>query len=249
MTRISDTKTYDKDVQFHSESMKLDLIVVAFANLGVLLIASQVDLSYWLDGLTFSGADIFIPLTISLSLSLVYLLERKRRLAIQERDKFMRESRHDNLTGLYNRQYLQDSATIELERTKRVLSTFSVILLDIDDFKKINDNEGHNVGDQVLTQFAHVLEQTVRQIDVVARWGGEEFIILCRDTNDQGAFTLAGKVRQALKETDFTCQQNVTASMGVASVEEAHNLEELIKLADQRMYQAKREGKDRIISR
>lgn len=246
---MSETKAFNTDVRAKSDDLKLDLILVGFANLGVLLLSSQVNLSFWLEGLAFSGADLFIPLSISLSLSLVYLLERKRRLAVQERDRFMRESRHDNLTGLYNRQYLQDSATIELERTKRVPSTFSVIMLDIDDFKKINDSEGHNIGDKVLTEFAQILGQTVRQIDVVARWGGEEFIILCRDTNDEGAFTLAGKIKQSLKETDFSCNQKVTASTGVASVEEAQNLEDLIKLADERMYEAKRQGKDRIVNR
>ncbi|MDV7339689.1 GGDEF domain-containing protein [Terasakiella sp. A23] len=249
MAKLREIKALEDQCRTDNAGFKADLFIVGFANLAVLLIASQVDLTEWLQGVAFTGAGIFIPLSISLSLSLVYLSERKRREAAAQRDRFMLESKHDNLTGLYNRQFLQDSANIELARTKRVPSTFSVILLDIDHFKKINDTQGHDIGDAVLKTFSHVLENVVRQIDVVARWGGEEFIIMCRDTNDQGAYTLATKIQKGLKEATFACNHPVTASMGVASVDEAENLEDLIKIADTRMYEAKNQGRNRIVNR
>lgn len=248
MPQASPLRPFEKQTTPPTHDFKVDWALVILFNLFVCLLTLQLELDRWLTDIMAIQTMLYVPLAGSLFLSLIYMLEKKRRVAIAERNKFMQESKHDTLTGLYNRQFFNDSARIELERTRRVPSTFSVIMIDIDDFKKINDTEGHAVGDAVLTVFAQVLEKTVRQIDVVARWGGEEFLILCRDTNEQGALTLAGKIRNALRQTTFACHQNVTASIGLASVTEAQNLEDLIKLADMRMYEAKRNGKDQIIN-
>ena len=247
MTKLQNVQALVKQGQPSHTFFRFEILLIAFVNLAVALISSQVDLVSWLTDVSVAGAGVFIPLSISLSLSIAYLADSKLRAVIVERDKFMLESMHDGLTGLYNRQFLHDSAQMEMERTRRVTSTFSVILLDIDNFKKINDTKGHDVGDQILTKFAQVLEKTVRNVDVVARWGGEEFIIMCRDTNDLGAVTVAQKIQNHLSQTNFPENLHVTASMGVASVEEASVLEDLIKLADMRMYEAKQLGRDRII--
>lgn len=248
MAQASPFRAFDKRTKSSTHDLRMEWAVVAVLNLVVLLLSQQLDLERWLSNIIAAQTVFYLPVALSLFLSLIYVLDRKRRIAIEERNRFMLESKHDTLTGLYNRQFFHDSARIELERTKRVPSTFAVIMLDIDDFKQINDTEGHATGDAVLTKFAHVLENTVRQIDVVARWGGEEFLILCRDTDENGAQTLAGKIRTALHQTDFACTQTVTVSMGLSCVSEAQTLEDLIKLADQRMYEAKRNGKDRIVS-
>ncbi|WP_417783299.1 GGDEF domain-containing protein [Terasakiella pusilla] len=247
MSQVTSVRAFEKQTKPHSHESKADWIFVLLFNLFVVFACLQMDMANWLTNIVATQTVIYLPIAASLFLSLIYMLEKKRRIAVGERNKFMRESKHDTLTGLYNRQFFHDSARIEMERTKRVPSTFSVVMLDIDDFKKINDTEGHAIGDAVLTEFAQVLENTVRQTDVVARWGGEEFLILCRDTNEQGALTLAGKIRKTLQQADFPCAQAVTASIGLSSVAEAQNLEDLIKLADLRMYEAKRSGKDRIV--
>lgn len=171
MSQATSFRALEKQTKPDSRAFKADWSLLVVFNLLVVLVSLQLDKAGWLTHIFSAQSIFFLPVAASLCLSLLYILEKKRRIAVEERNKFMRESKHDTLTGLYNRQFFHDSARIELERTKRVPSTFSVIMLDIDDFKQINDTEGHATGDAVLTEFAQVLENTVRQIDVVARWG------------------------------------------------------------------------------
>ena len=155
----------------------------------------------------------------------------------------------DELTQLPNRRAFVQAATRELERSKRSGGSVGVAMLDVDDFKAINDTFGHTTGDQVLQAVAGALRAEVREIDVLARYGGEEFALLLPDTTVEGAWELAERLRVALASRDFgdgtTGPRRVTASVGVASGTRTA-LGELVDAADRALYRAKSAGKNRV---
>ncbi len=154
----------------------------------------------------------------------------------------------DQLTQLYNRIKIDEIMDIELIRTKRYGSIFSIILIDIDHFKLVNDTYGHIVGDSVLKEFASILKANVRDSDCVGRWGGEEFIIVCIETDTNGAVLVAEKLRDEIEKFNFTTVGNKTASFGVSS--SGKNIDETIILdnADKALYKAKNSGRNQVIS-
>lgn len=153
----------------------------------------------------------------------------------------------DRLTGLYNRAKLDRVMERELARANRYGETFGIILLDIDHFKLVNDNFGHRVGDELLVDFAQILQQNIRTIDTVGRWGGEEFMIICPNTDKQGTMTLAEHLKQSLSEHPFPEVGHKTASFGVTTFEAGDREENLLTRADKGLYQAKESGRNRVI--
>lgn len=150
---------------------------------------------------------------------------------------------HDGLTGVYNRHFLEESLAREFSRIKRYGGTMSLVMIDIDHFKFINDTHGHLVGDEVLRATAKRLEETLRQNDVLCRYGGEEFSLLLPETHIGGAHNLAERIRIRIAETSI-CHGNhaiaVTISAGIAEYHaEMTRYEDLIKAADDALYQAK----------
>lgn len=154
-------------------------------------------------------------------------------------------SKRDKLTNLYNRVKIDDALNQEIERAQRHNLELSVILLDIDNFKSINDNYGHIIGDKILSSFAQILQNNTRKIDVVGRWGGEEFIIISQNTNTKTAQILAEKLRLIIENFEFTSSIKNTASFGIAQFQKEDNSESLITRADNALYRAKRNGKNR----
>lgn len=154
----------------------------------------------------------------------------------------------DILTGLSNRRMMQSLMEKEEGRRKRSGGFYSVVVLDIDDFKKINDSHGHSAGDEVLVQLADILMAKLRLSDTPARFGGEEFVLLLPDTDLKGAMECAEIVRASL-ESAFVGSYvgKVTASFGVASSYEAESIKDLMNMADMRLYEAKRSGKNRVV--
>ncbi|MGM0471205.1 MAG: diguanylate cyclase [Bacillota bacterium] len=155
----------------------------------------------------------------------------------------------DGLTGLYNHSYFQRTLSSELERVKRYNQQLSLLLLDIDNFKKVNDNYGHPVGDQVLKQLADKLKKITRQMDIVARYGGEEFAIILPETGTKGAKKLAKRINQAIREMvveEEGVKISITVSIGLTTYQDHLSQKELISRVDEALYQAKEEGKDRI---
>ena len=187
------------------------------------------------------------------------LVARVRRcLAIQARmealasqvGEFQRLSSTDGLTGVHNHRHFQERLREEFRRAQRYDDALSLILLDLDHFKDVNDRFGHAAGDRVLREVASALQQGVRDTDLVARYGGEEFAVLLPRTHLTCALTVAERVRRelrALRPGDEGRLQ-VTASLGVSSFPHRAVLspEQLLLTADEALYQAKREGRDRV---
>lgn len=154
----------------------------------------------------------------------------------------------DQLTGLYNRKYLDEAIEAELERSSRYATTFSVIMVDIDFFKAINDTHGHLAGDKVLTTLAARLQDNIRDIDKLGRWGGEEFLIICPETDLSGASQLAEKLRTGIEVAECPNVGKRTASFGVASFISGEAYDELMGRADSALYQAKQGGRNRVVA-
>ena len=167
-------------------------------------------------------------------------------------DAIRRQVVTDHLTGLYNRRHFMNRAREETERSLRYQQPLSVLMVDIDHFKHFNDRFGHATGDRVLQAVAGVLKRALRNVDLCARHGGEEFAILLPNTPAANAFLVADRVRATLAGTRYTGlglppEENVTISVGVASCpKDANVLEELLELADKALYTAKARGRDRV---
>jgi diguanylate cyclase (GGDEF)-like protein len=155
----------------------------------------------------------------------------------------------DGLTGLFNRRHFNLTLRHEMSRARRHKSQVSLVLFDIDDFKKLNDTKGHPEGDKVLVRTASLIKEGVREIDVAARYGGEEFAVILPETSRTGAFVVADRVRQRV-ESHFRRTRgvsNVTVSGGVATFpDDANTLVQLVKKADLGLYRSKAGGKNRI---
>jgi diguanylate cyclase (GGDEF)-like protein len=165
--------------------------------------------------------------------------------------KLLETSTRDALTGLYNRRYFMEALTAEVERAARYKRNLSLLLIDIDHFKTVNDTWGHPAGDKVLTGIAQQLSFCSRQNDIVGRYGGEEFAVILPDTGPKGARLAGEKVRLAVADTKFTSIEaslQMTASVGIASNTHEKSVEELVEAADKALYQAKENGRNRVES-
>ncbi len=161
-------------------------------------------------------------------------------------DSLLTLSTTDKLTGLYNR--LKTDAVLSEKKAEfdRYETQLSVILIDIDYFKRINDNYGHLIGDSVLIEFATIIKQNIRTTDYVGRWGGEEFLIICPNIKLNEAMALANKLLDKIRKHAFSEVVNITASAGVNCFTENKSLEATIHDADQALYQSKENGRDQV---
>ena len=159
--------------------------------------------------------------------------------------------RTDQLTGLANYRYFCQALEQEMERTQRGGQPTTLIMLDVDYFKKVNDNWGHEVGNQALIHIAGLMCQTVRRLDIPCRYGGEEFAVILPNTELAASIPVAERLRKAIEETPLPVaeqQLSLTASLGISSylLGEDVSLEELVQRADHYLYQAKQEGRNRV---
>ena len=152
----------------------------------------------------------------------------------------------DRLTGLFNRRKLDEILDDELIRSRRYAFAFSLVMVDIDHFKLINDGHGHPIGDAVLVAIADLLKQRTRDADAVARFGGEEFMIVCRHSSQEGAIAIAEKIRLEIAGHAFPVVGQVTASFGVATYRDGDSVETLLARADAALYRAKAAGRNRV---
>jgi diguanylate cyclase (GGDEF)-like protein len=182
---------------------------------------------------------------VSLASHAVVALDNARLHRIVERQALV-----DGLTGLANRRQCEETLEDELARVERFGGSLAVVVADLDWFKDINDRHGHPAGDAVLREFAVLLEETVRDVDLAGRWGGEEFVLVLPGTDVAGGAQLAERIRVALAGRTVLAVDGspipVTASFGVAAIPSAKTASELFAAADAAMYQAKRAGKNRV---
>ena len=156
----------------------------------------------------------------------------------------------DGLTKVHNHRFFQDHLTREIKRVNRLNEPLAIILMDVDDFKSLNDRFGHAAGDEILVRLARIMESSVRETDLLARYGGEEFAIIASNTDSLGAYQLAEKIRTNIAETSFTIgdtmrTMRITVSIGVAKFE--GNRKKFFLAADRALYSAKAEGKNCVV--
>jgi diguanylate cyclase (GGDEF)-like protein len=159
----------------------------------------------------------------------------------------------DSLTGLFNKRYFEERFFEELQRSERHNLSFSLAMIDIDDFKLFNDTEGHLAGDEVLKNIANIAKESTRVIDIIARFGGEEFAIIMPQTEKDEAFFVAERIRKSIKEQlphtwrSFP-KENITITAGVATFpSDGRGMKNLIRNADRALYKGKKEGKDKTV--
>lgn len=191
---------------------------------------------------------------ITLRQALVRLAEANRLLAEEMRkvgvlNERLSELAHtDALTALYNRRAYDQELTREWRRVQRNGAALSVLLIDADHFKSINDQHGHAVGDRVLQALAALIQRSAREIDVAARIGGEEFAVLLSDTGATSALNVAERIRSQIAQSDTMPVTGVTVSIGVATLAAEESAASLQHRADQALYMAKSQGRNRVVS-
>jgi two-component system cell cycle response regulator len=165
--------------------------------------------------------------------------------------KMLEAALRDGLTGAFNKRYLMDRLATEIAFAQRHKTPLSLIMLDVDHFKKINDTFGHPAGDQVLVALARVVQEAIRTEDILARFGGEEFAVLCRSVDTSKAGILAERLRERVAAMVVEHEDEpipVTVSLGVAGFPEvAESSEKLIATADEALYEAKKQGRNRVV--
>jgi len=163
-----------------------------------------------------------------------------------EKVKTEHKAYFDGLTGIYNRNKLEETFHQELLRVQRYGHPLSIAILDIDHFKNFNDTYGHLIGDEVLIMLANGVNQKVRNTDVFARWGGEEFVIIFVETKLDDAFKSADNIRKHIETLEHTSAGKVTASFGVTQYRDGDTLESIFKRCDDALYVAKENGRNRV---
>ena len=165
--------------------------------------------------------------------------------------EYKRNAMVDGLTGLYNRRWLDEAIPRFVSRYGRGTPPLSMLMIDIDHFKKLNDTHGHPAGDAVITHVARLIQGNLRPSDLAARYGGEEFAVILPDADESGAISAAERLRQAVmneraRDTDGAELPQVTISIGAAQLRAGQDHTAILKLVDQALYQSKRDGRNRV---
>lgn len=195
----------------------------------------------------FSASVVYMTLVIVLSSIYSYSMNYNKRMQYLSNRKLIKMSVTDTLTGIYNRAKFNHELVRWIELSKMYKSHLSLVIFDIDDFKKINDSHGHLAGDKVLVDAVKIVTNNMRKSDVFARWGGEEFVILLPNTEIQDAMEMTERLRVLISEYVFDGVGHVSCSFGVVSLKEEDNVDTFLHRADQRLYLAKGAGKNMVL--
>ena len=152
----------------------------------------------------------------------------------------------DALTGLYNRGKIDESLEYEIQYCKRYKEEFGLIMMDVDYFKNVNDTYGHQVGDMILVEFANILKNNIRGTDIVGRWGGEEFIVICPKANLTKTKVVAEHIRNKIESFQFSKVKDQTVSLGVTVLQDNDSLGTILKRVDEALYKSKHNGRNCI---
>jgi len=201
---------------------------------------------------SFFKLSIFITafLVIWLAIYTSYQKERlldKKNLELKKTNKQLHQlSITDNLTKLFNRNKLDEILIAEANRLNRYSTAFGIILIDVDHFKSVNDIYGHQMGDTVLKELSNILKSHTRKVDTVGRWGGEEFLIVCSESELKGILILAEHLKEKIATYPFSLGEQKTASFGISIYKKDENIESMIKRADDALYKAKENGRNKV---
>jgi diguanylate cyclase (GGDEF)-like protein len=154
----------------------------------------------------------------------------------------------DELTGVANRSKVKELLDREVDRARRYRNPLSLIYFDIDHFKQVNDTYGHKSGDEVLIEITKIIQKELRKTDILARWGGEEFLIVIPETSLQNGVVLANKLREIIEEHNFKDVSKVTCSFGVTQFTLHDDIDKFVQRADEALYAAKDGGRNRVIA-
>jgi len=189
---------------------------------------------------------IWVLASLSFGLLCAFILEKAHKTMFLHQGQLTLSASLDGLTGLWNRARIDQFFADEIARARRYGTPFSVILLDIDHFKHVNDHHGHTVGDSVLRQFATLLRNNVRSIDKVGRLGGEEFLVILPEIDAEQAQAVARTLQERIHQFDFDTVLRKTASFGITHFRGDENPQSMLERADRALYRAKANGRDRI---
>jgi len=228
------------------------IIAMLLATVALMLLFDAPRLDVRQEILNVTAACIVLPALTSITRHFALLRERLKSQRVQIKSALARAemlATRDVLTNLINRAQMVEILNREISRSQRYASTFSLALLDIDHFKSINDSHGHQTGDEVLVAFASLAEASQRQTDVIARWGGEEFLILMPQTPIASAQLVVGRLREATTGVHLSKTVEdlvVTTSVGIAQWQNGESLMQTLERADRALYAAKKGGRNRV---
>jgi diguanylate cyclase (GGDEF)-like protein len=180
------------------------------------------------------------------------LMEKGRfQLIMRDITEEVRLSTIDHLTNIYNKRFINGFLLKEIERSRRLNKQFSIVICDMDDFKRINDTYGHLSGDMVIKSFSQIINKSIRTLDVTGRYGGDEFVIILPETSSEDAYRIIDRLRIEIQGTDFRViskeKVSITASFGIATFpQDGMSSDDLIIASDERLYKAKNLGKNSI---
>ncbi|MEP1214691.1 MAG: GGDEF domain-containing protein [Marinobacter sp.] len=221
----------------------LAAVTLLFSPLGDMAFNSPYSTSFRLTMLAVLGFE----------MSTCYVLDQSRRRSklglLKLAAEFEYAAKHDALTGLANRREAHEQLEAEYQRYLRNGRPFSVMLMDIDLFKSVNDNYGHHVGDQTIIMVAHTLQEQSRKVDTLSRWGGEEYLALLPETDATEAVQTAHRIRQKIASTPVNADGrtiNATISVGVATIQGSESIDRLLQRADEALYRAKTLGRNQV---
>jgi len=184
----------------------------------------------------------------------IHLQIRELHKSLKEKNRLLKEmANRDGLTGLYNHRYFQETISNDFQKASRYNESLSCVMFDIDNFKKFNDNYGHQAGDMVLKTLGSIIKDLVRDSDLSARYGGEEFVLIMYHTGPEEALLVAERLRKAVEQYNFQADDlvlKVNISLGVVSFPhpEIADAKSMIECADKALYQAKNEGRNRVVA-
>ena len=227
-------------------------------NLPILIIVEPHDNARLLRGLDMGINDYLMrPVDKNELLARVYTQLKRRRYTEQLRENVqqsMQMAVTDPLTGLYNRRYMETHLATLLDQTTKRGKSVSILVIDIDYFKAVNDCHGHDIGDQVLQEFAERIRSNIRTIDMACRFGGEEFVLVMPDTDMSLAYKIGERLRQIVASAPFDVVENeppldITISIGISALQHPDDTpDDILKRADQALYRAKRDGRNRVVA-
>lgn len=224
-------------------SAGLSAVALLFSPLGDLAFDSPYSTSFRLTMLA----------VLAFEMSTCYVLDQSRRRSKLSLLKLAREfeyaAKHDALTGLANRREVMAQLDSEYQRYLRNAREFSVLLMDIDLFKSVNDNYGHHVGDEMIVLVATTLREQCRKVDTLARWGGEEYLVLLPETGTAEAVQTANRIRESVGSKTINAEEQAiaaTISVGVATISGSESVDRLLQRADEALYRAKTQGRNTV---